>query len=169
MLAASNGALAGNGGWGCECPQCRYLFAGMGPDRRHSVKARAFRAPINPSVPKGSRVRCEVGRNRLPQHEPHVSSQARHSAEWRDFWPFLFHQIGDRWIDGLGTTRRRRVVGASPDTAQTLTDQTVCRTVPARQAGGRARRSHALRLATLWPSRSGLQQGPAVLVETTPR
>ncbi len=53
MLAASNGISAGNGGWGYECPQCRYLLVAMGPDRRDPVKARAFRAPINPSISKG--------------------------------------------------------------------------------------------------------------------
>src|SRR3981189_2429481 len=34
MLVASNGISAGNGGWGYECPQCRYLLVDMGPDRR---------------------------------------------------------------------------------------------------------------------------------------
>jgi hypothetical protein len=53
LLVASNGVWEGNGGWGYECPQHRYLLIAMGPDRRHSVKARALRAPINPSVSKG--------------------------------------------------------------------------------------------------------------------
>ena len=62
------------------------------------------------------------------------------------------------------TMRRWRVVGPNPDTAHTLTGQTPCEPAPARQIGGRGRRSLALRLA-LWPSK----RGPAVLVETTPR
>ena len=53
LPAASNGVSAGNGGWGYECPQCRYLLVAMGPDRRDPVKARAVRAPINPSVSNG--------------------------------------------------------------------------------------------------------------------
>jgi hypothetical protein len=32
--AASNGVSAGNGGWGCECPQYRDLLIAMGPARR---------------------------------------------------------------------------------------------------------------------------------------
>src|SRR5450432_1373509 len=35
ILAASNGTSAGNGGWGCECPQHRDLLVAIGPDRRH--------------------------------------------------------------------------------------------------------------------------------------
>jgi hypothetical protein len=42
--------------------------------------------------------------------------------------------------------RRRRVVRPTPDTAQTLAGQTPCRSAPARQTSGRARRSRALRL-----------------------
>ena len=45
MPVASNGVSAGNGGWGYECPQRRYLLVDMGPDRRHPVKAGAVRAP----------------------------------------------------------------------------------------------------------------------------
>src|SRR5450755_1513909 len=45
MLVASNGVSVDNGGWDCECPQCRYLLVDMGPDRRHPLKARAIRAP----------------------------------------------------------------------------------------------------------------------------
>jgi hypothetical protein len=40
-------------GWGYECSQHRDLLIAMGPDRRHPVKARTVRAPINPSVSKG--------------------------------------------------------------------------------------------------------------------
>src|SRR6266849_6723479 len=47
MLVASNGISAGNGGWGYECPQCRYLLVDMGLDRRHPVKAVASRAPAS--------------------------------------------------------------------------------------------------------------------------
>ena len=46
MPAASNGVLAGNAGWGCECRQHGYLLVAMGPDRRHPVKARAVRARL---------------------------------------------------------------------------------------------------------------------------
>ncbi len=38
MLVASNGISAGNGGWGCECPQHRDLLVAMGPARRDPVK-----------------------------------------------------------------------------------------------------------------------------------
>ena len=41
MPAVSNGVLAGNGGWGYECPRRRDLLVAMGPDRRHPVKAGA--------------------------------------------------------------------------------------------------------------------------------
>jgi hypothetical protein len=54
LPAASNGVSAGNEGWGYECPQHRDLLITLGPDGRHRVKARAVRAPINPSVSKGS-------------------------------------------------------------------------------------------------------------------
>ena len=47
MRVASNGISAGNGGWGYECPQCRYLLVAMGPDRGHPVKAVASRAPAS--------------------------------------------------------------------------------------------------------------------------
>ena len=47
MPAASNGVLAGNWGWGYECPQHGYLLVDMGPDRRHPVKAGASRAPAS--------------------------------------------------------------------------------------------------------------------------
>jgi len=57
----------------------------------------------------------------------------------------------------------------NPDTAHTLTGQTPCRPAPARQTGGRARRSLALRLAMFSPARSVPQQGSALLAETTPR
>jgi hypothetical protein len=72
LLVASNGVWEGNGGWGYECPQHRYLLIAMGPDRRHSVKARALRAPINPSVSKG---RTEV--------EPSCSASASSSRPGR--------------------------------------------------------------------------------------
>jgi hypothetical protein len=53
LLAASNGVLAGNEGWGYECLQHRDLLIAMEPDRCHPVKAHAVRAPINPSISKG--------------------------------------------------------------------------------------------------------------------
>ncbi len=47
MPAVSNGVLAGNAGWGCECPQHGDLLVAMGPDRRHPLKAGASRAPAS--------------------------------------------------------------------------------------------------------------------------
>ena len=55
MLVASNGISAGNGGWGYECPQCRYLLVDMGPDRR--LPSRLTR-----SAPPASRLTALTGR-----------------------------------------------------------------------------------------------------------
>jgi hypothetical protein len=38
---------------GYEYRQHNQLLVAMGPDRRHPLKARALRAPINPSISKG--------------------------------------------------------------------------------------------------------------------
>ena len=47
MLVASNGVSAGNGGWGCECPQRRDLLVAMGQTGAILVKAVASRAPAS--------------------------------------------------------------------------------------------------------------------------
>ena len=49
MPAASNGVSAGNGGWGYECPQCRYLLVAWGQTGAIPSRLALFARPAPPA------------------------------------------------------------------------------------------------------------------------